>query len=266
MSGIRSSGLSRAVVQAMIDAIPAGGGVITPGVVPDLLTVGHPLVGSWWANTPMMGSLYMVQSTSNGYGFTAFGGGTGGAAAGPIGLAFTSVAAVNQGCGWYNFSVETTLSRRPWLRGRIKVSATDTDQAVYIGFSGFGGPFGAGGVLADNSVMLTVDRTTGAVYGPDATWQIRSRAAGSVTTIDTAVPYTASHDYDVYLSADATTVTWAVYDRTAGIAYGAAGVANANPPGASTNLGVVYYGMSGAAGAALVLTWGPCTRGHFGPA
>ena len=266
MSGIESSGLSRATVQAMIDA-GVGGGALAPGVVPDLLTVGHPLVGSWWVNTPMLGSLYMIQPTGNGFVFNAFGGGTGNTAyADDIGLRFVTPAASNQGCGWYNFGTETTLSRRPWLRGRVKISATDTDQAVYIGFTGFGSPFGAGGVLPDNSVLLTVDNTTGAVYGPDTTWKIRSRATGSVTTIDTAVPYTASHDYDVYLQADATTVTWAIYDRTSGIAYGAAGVANANPPASSTGLGCVYYGMSGAAGAALTLTWGPCTRGNFGPA
>lgn len=263
MSGIKGSGLSRATVQAMIDA-GGGGGALTPGVVPDLLTVGHPLLGSWWLQAPAWGGTAMIQTTGNGFGWTLFG--PAAIAAVAMGVQVDSVAAVNQGCGWYNLSTaETSLDHRPWMRGRVKVSGTATDQGVYVGWSALAGPFGAGGsTIPVNSVLLMVDNTTGS-WG-DTTWQIRSRAAGAITTIDTGVPYTAGHDYEVYLSADATSVTWAIYDRTAGVPYGAAGVAVANAPAPTTGLGTVYYGMSGAGGASLRLTWGPCPRGHFGPA
>lgn len=267
MSGIESSGLSRATVQAMIDA--GGGGVaLAPGVVPDLLTVGHPLVGSWWVNTPMVGSSYMIQPTGNGYAFSAFGGGTGGALPDPIGLVFTTPAAVNNGSGWYNLGSEVTLSRRPWMRGRVKVSGTATDQAVFVGWSRYpsGSPFGAGGAISNDTLVMMVDGTTHGGSYADTTWKIRSKAAGAVTTVDTLVPYTAGHDYDLYFYTDGVTVTWAIYDRTTATAYGAANVALANAPATATLLGCVYYGMSGAAGAALTLTWGPCTRGNFGPA
>ena len=265
MSGIKGAGLSRATVQAMIDA-GGGGGALTPGVVPDLLTVGHPLLGSWWLQAPVWGGTAMLQTTAGGFGFawTLFG--PLAIAADPLGVQVDSVAAVNQGCGWYNLATsETSLNHRPWMRGRVKVSATDTDQGVYVGWTALAGPFGAGGsTIPVNSVLLMVDNTTGS-WG-DTTWQIRARAAGAITTIDTAVPYTAGHDYEVYLSADASTVTWAIYDRTTSTAYGAAGVAIANAPPPTTGLGTVYYGMSGAGGASLRLTWGPCSRGHFGPA
>lgn len=238
-------------------------GALTPGVVPDLLTVGMPLLGSWWGNAPLWNGTTMVTSTSLGFGWTLFG--PLAIAADPIGIRVDSVAAPYQGCGWYNLgTAETSLDHRPWIRGRVKPSATVTDQGVFVGWSAPAGPFGPGAVIAVNTLVLMVDNA-GGPYA-DTTWKIRSRAAGAVTEIDTAVPYTASHDYEVYLSADATTVTWAIYDRTAGIAYGAAGVANANPPAATTGLGTVYYGMSGASAVSLRLTWGPCTRGHFGPA
>lgn len=243
-----------------------GGGALQPDVMPDLLTAGMPATGAWWFNAPAYGGIVMLQPFGGGYGYGVSLFGPLAIAADPIGIQVDSVAAPNQGCGWYNLATaETSLSHRPWIRSRVKVSATDTDQGVYVGWSALGGPFGAGAsTIAVNSVLLMVDNTTGS--WADTTWKIRSRAAGAITTIDTAVPFTASHDYEVYLQADATTVTWAIYDRTAGVAYGAAGVANANPPASSTGLGVVYYGMSGAGGASLRLTWGPCIRGNFGPA
>ena len=256
-------GTSPGLVQALIDA-SAGGGALQPGVAPDLLTVGHPLVGSWWVNTPMLGSTAMVQPTGNGFGFTAFGGGPG-ASADPIGYLFTSAGGVNQGCGWYHLAPEVTLSRRPWIRGRVKVSATGTDQAVYVGWTATGGPFGAGGAIPDNTVVMMADNTTGGGSYADATWKIRAKGTGAVSTVDTAVPYSAGHDYDVYFSADGTNVTWAIYDRTTATAYGAT-AALATAPATTTELGCVYYGMSGAGGAALTLTWGACTRGYFGAA
>lgn len=249
--------------------VGGGGGALTPGVVPDLLTAGMPVVGCWWLNAPAYGGIVMLQPHSGGYGYGVSLFGPLAIAADPIGIQVDSVAAVNQGCGWYNLSTaETSLAHRPWIRIRVKVSATATDQSVFVGWnlvSGPPSPFGAGGsTIATDSVLLMVDNTTGS-WG-DTTWKIRSRAAGAITTIDTAVPYTASHDYELYLQADATTVTWSIYDRTAGVAYGATGVAIANAPASSAGLGAVYYGMSGAGGASLRLTWGPCTRGHFGPA
>lgn len=269
-SDVTTNSAAEPTARQVLTAINAGSaewadvpGGLTPGVVPNLLTASHPLLGSWWVNTPAYNGTSMIQPTGNGFGLTLFG--PLAIAADPIGIRVDSVAAVNQGCGWYNLAGnETSIGHRPWMRGRVKVSSTATDQAVFVGWSATGSPFGAGGALANNTVVIMADGTTHVGSYADTTWKIRSsNGAGSVTTVDTSVSYTAGQDYELYLSVEGGNATWAIYNRTTSTPYGEVS-AIANAPSSTTGLGVVYYGMSGAAGASLRLTWGPCTRGHFG--
>jgi fructose-specific component phosphotransferase system IIB-like protein len=247
-----------------ITVVGVGGGALQPNVVPDLLTAGMPAVGSWWVNLPKYGSGNMFELTIIGYVFAAYGGGSASFTSGRI--QFTSLALANQGCGWSQATSETDLSCRPWMRGRVKVGGTAADQGVWIGWVAGGALSGVGSV-SNNTVALSCETVTIPDGGKgQTTWQVTSKETGAVDYVDTLVPYTAGHDYETYLAVNGADVVWAIYDHTSSTAYGGTCVAKANMPVSSTGLGVLYTGISGVAGAALVLTWGACTRGFFGPA
>lgn len=241
-----------------------GGSALQPDVEPNLLTDGMPAVGAWWINLPKYGSGNMFELTIIGYVFAPYGGGFASFNSGRI--QFTSLAAPNQGCGWSQATSEVDISCRPWMRGRVKVGATAADQGVWIGWVA-GGALSGTGSVSNNTLALSCE-TVAIVDGGkgQTTWQVTSKETGAVDYVDTLVPYTAGHDYETYLAISGSDVVWAIYDHTSSTAYSGTCVAKANLPASGTGLGVLYTGISGVGGAALVLTWGACTRGFFGPA
>lgn len=233
---------------------------LQPSIIPDLLTVSMPMVGHWWSNTPAYNGTTM-HATTNGYSFSAFGGST--LTGDAIGIKVDSVPAANQGCGWQQTSSETDISRRPWFRGRVKISSTAADQGVWVGWgSGLSGV----GAVSNNTLALSCETVVAGSGGNgQSTWQVTSKATGAVDYVDTLVPYTANHDYELYISVVGSDVIWAIYDYTTTTAYSGSCISKANLPSSTAGLGVLYTGISGTQfGASLQLTWGPCLRGQFG--
>lgn len=236
---------------------------LQPGVVPKLTTVGMPLMGFYWCNAPAYGSTTMTASTW-GYTFTAF---PGTLTADPIGVKFVSLTPGNQGCGWYQTSTETAPNLRPWMRGRVKIGATAADQGFWMGWLGTGLNLAGIGAVTNYTIALSCETVTvGAGGKGQTTWQVTTKITGTVDYVDTLVPFTAAHEYSLYIAVNGADVVWAIYDHTTSTHYGGICTSKAQLPSATQALDVLYAGISGPGGAAVTLYFGPCWRGQFGPA
>lgn len=241
MSGIRSSGLSRATVQAMIDASGGGVSVPTAGVTPTSLLALAPNLGP-------VGSVWFAPgSTVVQYVGAIYGGGctfpSPAAAPDAYGVAHTSNATDVHSCGLSGHGgvcPTTRRERRPWFWGRAKLGSVVTTCGWWAGL------FKSG----------LIDHTTYPDYclaftcsssASETTWQLGSRDGTTTSKTDTLVPVTADHEYSWYYQiegASCDNVRWAIYDHTAALFYSGLIAGKANLPALTDNLGPIIHGVN----------------------
>jgi len=241
MSGLRSSGLSRAVVQAMIDAGGGGASVPTGGTTPDLLTLAlgpqRPAGGVWFPAASTTITPAGAYPAGTAYPGTAT------ATADEYGVKSDSAATHLHSCGLAGYGTicpVTRRDRRPWFLARFKIGSVETTCGWFVG------------LFKDN----LVDHTTYPDYclaftcsssAAETTWQLGSRDGAMTSKIDTLVPVTADHEYSMYFQIEGASrndVRWAIYDHTAGVAYSGLASAKANLPGLTDTLGVEVSGVN----------------------
>jgi len=240
MSGIESSGLSRATVQTMIDASAGGGSVPTSGTTPDLLALAlgtqRPSGGVWFppASTTITpagafpsGTVYHATATQT---------------ADAFGVKSDSVATATNSCGLDGYGTicsVTRRDRRPWFLARFKLDVVTT-VGWFVGL--FKGNLVDHTTYPNYCLAFTCSSSAG-----ETTWQLGSRDGATTSKTDTLVPVTASHEYSLYYQVEGAScdnVRWAIYDHTSSTAYSGLVTGKANLPALTDTLGPEVSGVN----------------------
>ena len=242
MSGIRSSGLSRATVQALIDASGGGGGSVpTSGTTPTSLLAFAPNLGPVGSVFFVPGSIvvqYVGAIYMSGVGLAG-----GAKAADAYGVKCDSAAAATNSCGIDgngSTCLTTRRERRPWFWARAKLGPVADTCGWFVGL--FRTMLIDHTTYPDYCLAFTCSSNAG-----ETTWQLGSRDGTTTSKTDTLVPVAADHEYSWYYQiegASCNNVRWAIYDHTAGLFYSGLITGKANLPALTDNLGPIIHGVN----------------------
>lgn len=243
MSGIKSSGIGRATVQAMIDAGGGGGSSIpTAGVTPDLLTLAlgpqRPAGGVWY---PAGSTTITYAGAFPGSGVAYHGSAT--QTPDPYGVKSDSAAVPTNSCGLTGYGTgcpATSRDRMPWMLARLKLGPVAGTCGWFVGL--FKGNLVDHTTYPDYCIAFTCSSDAG-----ETTWQLGSRDGAATSKTDTLVPVTAGDEYSMYLQiegAGLNDVRWVIYNHTSATEYSGLISGKANLPGLTDPLGPIVSGVN----------------------